>query len=118
VVDAFLAAARAGDFDALLRVLDPDVVFRFDGGGSGPLARPAIHGAGAVARELLSTGAPFAPLAEPAIVNGAAGAIVRAAGRPRYVVGFTVVKGCIAALDLIGDPAKVRGLSDQQGAIE
>ena len=118
VVDAFLAAARAGDFDALLRVLDPAVVFRFDGGGSGPLARPAIQGADAVARELLSTGAPFAPLAEPAIINGAAGAIVRAAGRPRYVVGFTVVKGRIAALDLIGDPAKVRGFSHQQGAIE
>jgi RNA polymerase sigma-70 factor (ECF subfamily) len=118
VVDAFLAAARAGDFDALLRVLDPEVVFRFDGGGSGPLARPTIQGADAVARELLSTGAPFAPLAEPAIVNGAAGAIVRAAGRPRYIVGFTVVKGRIAALDLIGDPAKVRGFSHQQGAIE
>ena len=118
VVDAFLAAARAGDFDALLRVLDPEVVFRFDGGGSGPLARPTIQGADAVARELLSTGAPFAPLAEPAIVNGAAGAIVRAAGRPRYVLGFTVVKGRIAAMDLIGDPAKVRGFSDQQGAIE
>jgi RNA polymerase sigma-70 factor (ECF subfamily) len=118
VVDAFLAAARAGDFDALLRVLDPDVIFRFDGGGTGPLARPPIKGAQAVARELLTTGAPFAPLAEPAIVNGAAGAIVRAAGRPRYIVGFTVVNGRIAALDLIGDPAKVRGFSDKQGAIE
>jgi RNA polymerase sigma-70 factor (ECF subfamily) len=118
VVDAFLAAARAGDFEALLRVLDPDVVFRFDGGGSGPLARPTIRGAEAVARELLSTGAPFAPLAEPAIVNGAAGAIVRAAGRPRYVVGFTVVEGRIAALDLIGDPAKVGRFTDQQGVIE
>jgi RNA polymerase sigma-70 factor (ECF subfamily) len=118
VVDAFLAAARAGDFDALVRVLDPDVIFRFDGGGTGPLARPPIKGAAAVARELLSTGAPFAPLAEPAMVNGSAGAIVRAAGRPRYVVGFTVVNGRIAAMDLIGDPAKVRGFSDQQGAIE
>jgi RNA polymerase sigma-70 factor (ECF subfamily) len=118
VVDAFLAAARAGDFDALVRVLDPDVIFRFDGGGTGPLARPPIKGAAAVVRELLSTGAPFAPLAEPAMVNGSAGAIVRAAGRPRYVVGFTVVNGRIAAMDLIGDPAKVRGFSDQQGAIE
>jgi RNA polymerase sigma-70 factor (ECF subfamily) len=118
VVDAFLAAARAGDFDALVRVLDPDVIFRFDGGGTGPLARPPIKGAEAVARELVTTGAPFAPLAEPAIVNGSAGAIVRAAGRPRYVVGFTVVNGRIAAMDLIGDPAKLRGFSDQQGAIE
>jgi len=118
VVDAFLAAARAGDFGALLRLLDPDVVFRFDGGGSGPLARPTISGAEAVAREILTAGAPFAPLAEPAIVNGAAGVIVRAAGRPRYVVGFTVVDGRIAAMDLIGDPAKVRGFSDLHGAIE
>jgi RNA polymerase sigma-70 factor (ECF subfamily) len=52
------------------------------------------------------------------MVNGSAGAIVRAAGRPRYVVGFTVVNGRIAAMDLIGDPAKVHGFSDQHGAIE
>jgi RNA polymerase sigma factor (sigma-70 family) len=118
VVDAFLAAARAGDFEALLRVLDPEVVFRMDGGGAGPLARPPIVGAGDVAREILSTGAPFAPLAEPAIVNGAAGAIVRAAGRPRYVVGFTVANGRIAAIDLIGDPAKVGRFDDIPGGIE
>ncbi len=117
VVDAFLAAARAGDFEALLRVLDPEVVFRMDGGGAGLLARSPIIGAGDVAREILSRGAPFAPLAEPAIVNGAAGAIVRAAGRPRYVVGFTVAHGRIAAIDLIGDPAKV-GRFDIPGGIE
>jgi RNA polymerase sigma-70 factor (ECF subfamily) len=107
VVDAFLAAARAGDFEALLRVLDPDVVFRFDGGGAGPLARPPIEGAEAVVRVILSEGAPFAPRAEPAIVNGAAGALVRAGGEPRYVVGFTVTGGRIAAIDLIADPAKL-----------
>jgi RNA polymerase sigma factor (sigma-70 family) len=118
VVDAFLSAARAGDFEALLRVLDPDVVFRMDGGGAGPLARPPIAGASDVAREILSEGAPFAPLAEPAIVNGAAGAIVRAAGRPRYVVGFTVVDGHIAVIDLIGDPAKVVRFDDIAGGIE
>ena len=118
VVDAFLAAARAGDFEALLRVLDPDVVFRMDGGGAGLLARPPIVGAGDVAREILSTGAPFAPLAEPAIVNGAAGAIVRAAGRPRYVVGFTVANRRIVAINLIGDPAKVGRFDDIPGGIE
>lgn len=118
VVDAFLAAARAGDFEALVRVLDPDVVFRMDGGGVGLLARPPVTGAGAVAREILSTGAPFAPLAEPAMVNGAPGAIVRAAGRPRYVVGFTVANGRIAAIDLIGDPAKVGRFDDTNGDIE
>ncbi len=113
VVDAFLAAARAGDFEALLRVLDPDVVFRMDGGGAGLLARPPILGARDVAHEILSAGgARFAPLAEPAIVNGGAGVIVRAAGRPRYVVGFTVADGRIAAIDLIGDPAKVGRFDD------
>jgi len=118
VVDAFLAAARAGDFEALLRVLDPDVVFRMDGGGAGLLARPPVVGAGDVAREILSTGAPFAPLAEPAIVNGAAGAIVRAAGRPRYVVRFTVANRRIVAIDLIGDPAKVGRFDEIPGGIE
>jgi RNA polymerase sigma factor (sigma-70 family) len=107
VVDAFLAAARGGDFDALVRVLDPDVVLRTDGGGSGPLARPPIVGAVSVARELVSRGTPFAPLAEPAIVNGGAGAIVRAGGRPRYVIGFSVVDGRITTIDIVGDPAKV-----------
>ena len=117
VVDAFLAAARAGDFDALVRVLDPGVIFRLDGGGVGLLARPPVIGAGDGAREILSRGAPVAPLAEPAMVHGAPGAVVRAGGRPRYVVGFTVSNGRIAAIDLIGDPAKVRG-HENQGAIE
>jgi RNA polymerase sigma factor (sigma-70 family) len=58
VVDAFLAAARAGDFEALVRVLDPDVVFRTDGGGVGPLARPPLVGAAAVANEILTSGRP------------------------------------------------------------
>lgn len=118
VVDAFLAAARAGDFDALLRVLDPEVVFRMDGGGAGLLARPPITGAAGVAREILSSGAPFAPLAEPAMVNGSPGAIVRAGGRPRYVVGFTVIEGRIAAIDLVGDPAKVGRFAEASGDIE
>ncbi len=118
VVKAFLAAARAGDFAALLRVLDPEVVFRMDGGGTGLLARSPITGAGEVAREILSSGAPFAPLAEPAMVNGAPGAIVRAGGQPRYVVGFTVADGRIAAIDLIGDPAKVGRFINERGAIE
>jgi len=60
VVDAFLAASRNGDFEALLRVLDPDVVFRTDGGGRGPLARPALAGRDAVARQLVRFGPRFA----------------------------------------------------------
>src|SRR5438445_4562586 len=76
VVDAFLAASRGGDFEGLLRVLDPDVVLRTDGGGRGPLARPPIAGADAVARQLALTGPRFAALARPVIVNGAAGVVV------------------------------------------
>ncbi len=110
VVDAFLSAARSGNFDALLQVLDPDVVFRTDGGGSGPLARPPVVGAAAVAREILARGTPFAPHARPAIVNGTAGAVVRVPGRPPIVAGFTVVDGRIVTIELIADPAKLRGL--------
>ncbi len=106
VVDAFLAAARSGDFDALLRVLDPDVVFRTDGGGVGPLARPPIVGAVAVARQMQSTGGRFAALARPVMVNGAAGVVVEAPGARPVVIGFTVARGRIAAIDIMGDPAK------------
>ena len=107
VVDAFLAASRNGDFEALLRVLDPDVVFRTDGGGRGPLARPALVGRDAVARQLVRFGPRFAGYARPAIVNGAAGAVVPdAPGQPLIVVGFTIRGGRIAAIDLNGDPAK------------
>jgi RNA polymerase sigma-70 factor (ECF subfamily) len=110
VVDAFLAAARAGDFDALLRVLDPDVVFRTDGGGVGPLARPPILGAVAVARQMVATGGRFAAFARPAIVNGAAGAIVDQPGTTPIIVGFTVANGRIRAIDIVGDPAKLTGI--------
>jgi RNA polymerase sigma factor (sigma-70 family) len=110
VVAAFLAAARAGDFDALLAVLDPDVVFRVDA-GRGPLARPPAVGATAVAEHTLARGARFAPLGRPAIVNGAAGLIVGSARRPRAVVGFTVSGGRIATIDLVLDPDKLRGVA-------
>src|SRR5262249_10675365 len=61
VIDAFLAASRAGDFEALLEVLDPDVVFRIDAGGAAPRARPPVEGAQAVAAPILERGAPLAP---------------------------------------------------------
>jgi RNA polymerase sigma-70 factor (ECF subfamily) len=109
VVDAFLAASRAGDFDALLEVLDPDVVFRIDAGGVAPRARPPVVGAEAVAHQVLARGSRLAPFARPAIVNGGAGAVVLVDGRPFAVVGFTVSNGRIAAIDLVADPAKLRG---------
>jgi hypothetical protein len=108
VVDAFLAASRAGDFDALLDVLDPDVVFRRDiGVGRGP--EPVV-GSAAVAREVLARGASFAPFASLAIVNGAAGAVVRRGGRTISVVGFTVARGRVVELDVIADPEKLRAV--------
>lgn len=117
VVDAFLAAARSGDFEALVRVLDPDVVFRIDGGGAGPFAQPAIVGAATVAREILLRGRPFAGYATPAIVNGTAGVVVRVPGRPPIIGGFSVVDGRIAAISLIADPAKLGGLGDHPGGL-
>jgi RNA polymerase sigma-70 factor (ECF subfamily) len=110
VIDAFLAAARGGDFDALLEVLDPDVVFRLDAGGARPRARPPVEGAEAVAARVLQRGSRLAGLARPAIVNGAAGLVVAPGGRPFAVVGFTVVDGRIAEIDVIADPAKLRRL--------
>jgi RNA polymerase sigma factor (sigma-70 family) len=111
VVDAFLAAARGGDFEALLEVLDPDVVFRLDTGGIVPRARPPVEGAEAVAARVLERGSRLAGLARPAIVNGAAGLIVAPGRRPFAVVGFTVVNGRIAEIDVIADPAKLRRLA-------
>jgi RNA polymerase sigma factor (sigma-70 family) len=110
VVDAFLAAARAGDFDALLAVLDPDVVFRAHG-RAGRGAQATTRGAEPVARRALAGGRHFAPHGRPALVNGAAGAVVEIDGRLRAVVGFTVVDGRIAAIDLILDPERLRRIS-------
>src|SRR2546429_3562962 len=108
IVDAFLAASRGGDFDALLSVLDPEVVFRIDAGKVSALARPPVVGAAAVARQVLSRGSRFAPHARPAIVNGAAGAIVGPDERPFAVVGFTVARRRITAIDVIVDRGKLR----------
>jgi RNA polymerase sigma factor (sigma-70 family) len=111
VVDAFLAASRAGDFEALLEVLDPDVVFRIDTGGIGVGATPPEVGAAVVARRILTSGRPFAPFARPATVNGSAGALVVAHGKLIAVAAFTVARGRIASIDIVNDPAKLRGLT-------
>jgi RNA polymerase sigma factor (sigma-70 family) len=112
VVDAFLAASRAGDFEALLEVLDPEVVFRADAGVESLLARPPISGAAEVARQVLARGMRFAPFARHAIVNGAAGVVVGQPGHPVAVVGFTVARSRIVAIDLITDPGKLRGVAE------
>jgi RNA polymerase sigma-70 factor (ECF subfamily) len=111
LVDAFLAASRNGDFEGLLKVLDPGVVFRVDAGGRLPRARDPVTGAEAVARQVLSRGRPFARFARPAIVNGEAGLLIQPGRMPFAVVGFTAAGGRIVAIDLIADPAKLRGLA-------
>jgi RNA polymerase sigma-70 factor (ECF subfamily) len=98
VVDAFLAASRAGDFEALVEVLDPEVVFRLD---LAPSGRREVHGAEDVARMVLARGSRFAPLARPAIVNGMAGVVVDTPEGRHNVVGFHVVDGRIRSIDLI-----------------
>ena len=110
IVDAFLAASRMGDFEGLVAILDPDVVFRADAGITSPLARAPITGAAAVAAQVLARGSKFAPHARPAIVNGGAGVVVGEGIRPVAVVGFTVSRDRIVAIDLIADPEKLRGL--------
>ena len=110
VVDAFLAAARSGDFDALLTILDPDVVFRRDLGRRAAEITPPVVGALETAREVLRTAPLYASAARPVVVNGGAGLLFAPRGRPLGVVGFTVVGGRIVEIDVIADPDKLRSL--------
>jgi RNA polymerase sigma factor (sigma-70 family) len=109
VVDAFFAAARNGDFDALVAVLDPDVVLRADGGTARARQTVVIHGARAVAAQAV-TGTRFAPFVRPALINGTAGVVVAAGGRVLSVMGFTVAHGKIVAIDVLYDPERLADL--------
>ncbi|WP_181772406.1 RNA polymerase sigma factor SigJ [Amycolatopsis pittospori] len=111
VVDAFFAAARGGDFDALVSVLDPDVVLRSEGGPLPAGASRFVRGAAAVAGQALTfrkIGAGGVP--RPALVNGAAGMVFTKDGVPRTVFAFTVVAGKIAAIDILADPDRLATL--------
>jgi RNA polymerase sigma-70 factor (ECF subfamily) len=111
VVDAFLAAARGGDFEGLVAVLDPEVVFRADRGRLAVAdAPPVVTGAAAVAEQILARAPRFARFARPATVNGAAGLIVVPRDRPIAVLGFTISHDRIVELDLIADPDKLSAL--------
>jgi RNA polymerase sigma-70 factor (ECF subfamily) len=109
VVDAFLAAARSGDFEALVELLAPDIVVRVDRGPLPTRAPAEVRGARAVA-ELARRGGRGGRFARAALVNGAAGLVIAPAGRPVAVIGFTVVQGRIAEIDVLADPARVRQL--------
>jgi RNA polymerase sigma factor (sigma-70 family) len=109
VVDAFLAASRSGDFDALLAVLDPDVVLRMDGGAVRAGLSREVRGARAVAEQTL-TFSGLSPFVRPALVNGAAGVVVAPRGRPFSVMGFTIRGGKIVEIDILADPARLSRL--------
>jgi len=116
IVDAFFAAARGGNFAALLAVLDPDVVLRADAASvqwsralqaaSTPKLAPEVRGATAVAQTFSGT----AQAAQRALVNGASGLVWAPGDRPRAVMRFTLLRGKIAAIDLIADPEHIRQL--------
>jgi RNA polymerase sigma-70 factor (ECF subfamily) len=110
VVDAFFKAARGGDFEALLGVLDPDVVLRADYGGWRPAASRVFHGAAAVAEQARLGAMPNARL-QPVLVNGSAGVVVTLQGQPFAVMGFTVANGKILEIDAIADPERVRRIA-------
>jgi RNA polymerase sigma-70 factor (ECF subfamily) len=113
VVDAFLAAARGGDFEGLVAVLDPEVVFRADRGRLAVAdAPPVVTGAAAVAEQILARAPRFARFARPATVNGAAGLLVVSRDRPIAVLGFTISHDRIVELDLIADPDKLSALTN------
>ena len=103
VVKAFLAASRGGDFDALLALLDPEVVLQADGDAVAQGASGDVRGAAAVA----ATFAGRARAARRALVNGAAGLVWAPGGRPRVVFSLTIVRGKIVAIDMLADPARL-----------
>jgi len=99
IIDAFLTAARNGDFGALLEALDPGVVLRFNGA-------EALRGAAAVAGRALA-GARYAQVSLPALFNGAVGVVTAAEGMPIAVTAFTITDAKIVAVDIIDDPVRI-----------
>ncbi len=109
LVDAFLAAARDGDFDALLTVLDPDVVLRADAGATDPGRSRILRGAQAVASGAIGFQS-LAYVARRALVNGAPGVVAFAGEEPHSVLGFTVASGKIVEMNILADPVRLRRL--------
>jgi RNA polymerase sigma-70 factor (ECF subfamily) len=106
VVDAFLAASRGGDFDALIAMLDPDVVLHANGAAVRARASQEVRGAAAVA----DTFSGRARAARLALIDGVAGAAWAPGGQPRVVFAFTIAHGKIVRIDLLADPERLREL--------
>jgi RNA polymerase sigma factor (sigma-70 family) len=109
VVDAFFAAARRGDFDALVSVLDPDVVERVDAGPARPDITRLVRGASVVAGRAIMFDQPSTRL-RSVLVNGAAGVVVTVGGEPFAVMGFTVSGGRIVEIDVLADAERLNRL--------
>jgi len=114
VVDAFFAAARAGDFEALVNVLAPDIVVRADGSPGRPHFNSMTRGAEAVASRAMTFANPKAVL-HPALVNGSAGVVVTINGHPFSILSFTVVHGKIVAIEGISDPDRMAASLEASG---
>jgi RNA polymerase sigma factor (sigma-70 family) len=111
VVNAFFAAAHDGDFDALVAVLDPNVVIRADGGPGRASVTAIVNGAAAVASQAVMYSR-LSPFLRPALVNGVAGVVVVPKGEPFAVMAFTVRGDRVVAIDALGDPVRLRQLVD------
>ncbi len=109
VVDAFFAAARHGDFEALIAVLDPEVVLRADGGSLRPATSVLLHGAAAVAGQALMFARPLSTV-HPSVINGAAGVVIAADGQPVSLMAFTVRGGRIVEINSVTDPERLQHL--------
>jgi hypothetical protein len=109
VVDAFFAASRDGDFDALLELLDPDVRLRIDGGTLRADASLVRRGADEIAVHTV-TYSKLHPFIKPALVNGAAGAVVVPHGQVFSVMAFTITNGKITHIDALVDPERIAQL--------
>jgi RNA polymerase sigma-70 factor, ECF subfamily len=109
VVDAFMSASRGGDFEALVAVLDPEVVLRADVGAGLVGISQEIRGAATVAGQALmfSRGA---AVGHPVLVNGTAGVLTAPGGKPVSVMAFTVREGRITAIQILADPVRVATL--------
>jgi RNA polymerase sigma factor (sigma-70 family) len=110
VVTAFLAASRAGDFDALLAVLDPDVVLRADRGRDGLSESREVRGATLVAKQALAGGRAAGRRVRPALVNGSPGFVVFEGDRPFVVMGFTIARGKVVEIYVLGAPERLQRL--------
>jgi RNA polymerase sigma-70 factor (ECF subfamily) len=106
IVDAFLAAARSGEFTALLTLLDPDVVMRADSAAVQMGASSEVHGSAVVAGFFSGR----AQGALPALIDGAIGAVVATDGEARIAIGFTIAGGRIIGIDVVAEPEQLRAL--------